>query len=124
MLTGPVEAVLEREIEVGLQMLKDLVKKIRSIMTPFMAEIKASQTAEDKSMDERDMQLNNFAQRKAMQAMMKEESEEQAKKEEKESLGISKEKAEKLLKSKPAWTEFKTAVSQISRKALLLLGEV
>ncbi|VDK46899.1 unnamed protein product [Cylicostephanus goldi] len=58
MLTGPVEAVLEKEIEVGLNLLKDLVRKMRSILTPFMADLKSSETSEDKSMDDRDAQLN------------------------------------------------------------------
>ncbi|KAK6753714.1 hypothetical protein RB195_012979 [Necator americanus] len=111
MLTGPVEAVLEKQIEVGLQMLRDLVKKIRSILTPFMAEIKASRTSEDKKMEERDDQLNSYAQRKALDALMKDEQEpiEQKKNDERDALGTSKEKADKLLKTKPAWTEFKTS---------------
>ncbi|RCN41290.1 hypothetical protein ANCCAN_12751 [Ancylostoma caninum] len=111
MLTGPVEAVLEKQIEIGLQMLKDLIKKIRSIITPFLAEIKASKTNEDKNMEERDDQLNvriSYAQRKVLKSLMKEESEELQKSDEKESLGTSKENADKLLKTKPAWTEFKT----------------
>ncbi|EYC12757.1 hypothetical protein Y032_0046g1405 [Ancylostoma ceylanicum] len=111
MLTGPVEAVLEKQIEIGLQMLRDLIKKIRSIITPFLAEVKASKTSEDKNMEERDDQLNSYAQRKAMKSLMKDEqeSEEQQKSDEKESLGTSKENADKLLKTKPAWTEFKTS---------------
>ncbi|CAJ0591798.1 unnamed protein product [Cylicocyclus nassatus] len=109
MLTGPVEAVLEKEIEVGLNMLKDLVRKIRSILTPFMADLKSSETSEDKSMDERDVQLNNFAQRQAVYSLMKEESEEEKRREEELSNHTAKEKVEKLLKKKPSWAEFKTS---------------
>lgn len=39
-------------------MLRDLVRKIRAMASPFMAEVKAARTKEDKKMDERDEHLN------------------------------------------------------------------
>lgn len=120
MLTGPVEAVLEKQIEVGLEMLRDLVRKIRAMASPFMAEVKAARTKEDKKMDERDEHLNNFAKRKALKSVMKneEESEEQQDNEEKESLGMRQSKADDLLASKPTWAEFKTSHGrQIAKRA-------
>ncbi|XGW01508.1 hypothetical protein V3C99_013992, partial [Haemonchus contortus] len=127
MLTEPVEAVLEKQLEVGLEMLRNLVRKIRAIMTPFMAELRAFRTKEDKKMEDRDAQLNSFAQRKALKSMMKDEekSEAEQKAEEQESLGMSKEKADKLLSSKPTWADFKTTHGrQIARRVAKRCNDV
>ncbi|KAK6012278.1 hypothetical protein OSTOST_22577, partial [Ostertagia ostertagi] len=101
-------------------MLRNLVQKIRTLLTPFMSEIKAARTKEDKKMEDRDAQLNNFAQRKALKTMMEEEeaSESEQKAEEQQSLGMSKEKADKLLTSKPTWADFKTGhlVNNVHRR--------
>uniref|UniRef100_A0A158P691 KAP NTPase domain-containing protein n=1 Tax=Angiostrongylus cantonensis TaxID=6313 RepID=A0A158P691_ANGCA len=106
MLTGPVEGVLERQIDLGLQMLKDLISTIRSILVPFLAEIKATRTKEDKKLDERDEQISNLARRKALDSMMmnKKKSEENNEDDDnKESAGKPKEDD-----AKPTWAEFKT----------------
>ncbi|KAK5966550.1 hypothetical protein GCK32_008092 [Trichostrongylus colubriformis] len=125
MLTGPVEAVLEKQIEIGLEMLRNLVHKIRTLLTPFMSEIKAAQTKEDKKMEDRDAALNRFAQRKALKTMMKDEEESEAKAEEQESLGMSKENASKLLDSRPTWAEFKTTHGrQIARRVAKRCNDV
>ncbi|VDO22720.1 unnamed protein product [Haemonchus placei] len=54
MLTEPVEAVLEKQL--GKYCIIYVITL--PIMTPFMAELKASRTKEDKKMEDRDAQLN------------------------------------------------------------------
>ncbi|WKY09986.1 hypothetical protein Q1695_002381 [Nippostrongylus brasiliensis] len=127
MLTGPVEAVLERQIEVGLDMLRELVRKVRTMLSPFMTEIKATRTKEDKKMDDRDEYLNSFAKRKVLDSIMKDEDESPEEKQEndRESLGMSQENASKVLEQKPAWTEFKTLQGrQLARRAAQRCNDV
>nr|CDJ87704.1 Orn DAP Arg decarboxylase 2 domain containing protein [Haemonchus contortus] len=69
----------------------------------------------------------SFAQRKALKSMMKDEekSEAEQKAEEQESLGMSKEKADKLLSSKPTWADFKTTHGrQIARRVAKRCNDV
>ncbi|VDM58844.1 unnamed protein product [Angiostrongylus costaricensis] len=117
MLTGPVEGVLERQLDLGLQMLKDLISTIRSILVPFLAEIKTTRTKEDKKLDERDEQISNLARRKALDSMMMNEK----KSEEHNEDDDSKESAGKPKKddAKPTWAEFKT---KIMKRRLESLG--
>ncbi|CAI4223353.1 unnamed protein product [Auanema sp. JU1783] len=101
LFTGPLEAVLETQLNRGLKVLKKATSFVRRLIAPFMNEISPKYTKEDEILDKTDKQLQILVRRRALGVATDDELH-----------SLTELEMRNITNSQPFWSRFKTDIGR------------